>query len=267
MPNHSLTLSSGATLRHLSAGNGPSYLMVPGGPGIASDYLHEALRLCGLEGDIWGFDLPGQFDPGLIVDPKFWPTCLKEAASRLEKPILIGHSFGAMLILQSTLADSALRGAILISGSPDQSWRELAKAKVAKSDPSIWRAQAASWEDVGTDDALRELFSAWAPLYFEDRHVEAGKNYLKSLKYSAAIFKQAQRFHDNFKTLLNLKTTPYVIISGQLDEITPGNCFKKEPFNSKPPINYFNVNRAGHFPWIESPKEFADALQAAAALL
>jgi pimeloyl-ACP methyl ester carboxylesterase len=108
----------------LAAGDGPAVLFVPGYTGTKEDFapLLPLLADAGLRAV--AMDLPGQYEtPGPDDPAAYTPDALSRAvlavAAQLDRPHLVGHSFGGLVSRSAVIADpDAVRSLVLMGSGP-----------------------------------------------------------------------------------------------------------------------------------------------------
>ena len=108
----------------LEAGGGPAVLFVPGYTGTKEDFalLLPLLADAGLRAV--AMDLPGQYQtPGPEDLAAYTPDALSRSvlavAAQLDRPHLVGHSFGGLVARAAVIADpDAVRSLVLIGSGP-----------------------------------------------------------------------------------------------------------------------------------------------------
>jgi pimeloyl-ACP methyl ester carboxylesterase len=108
----------------LDAGDGPAVLFVPGYTGTKEDFalLLPLLADAGLRAV--AMDLPGQYETAGPNDPAgYTPRALSRSvlavAAQLDRPHLVGHSFGGLVSRAAVIADpAAVRSLVLMGSGP-----------------------------------------------------------------------------------------------------------------------------------------------------
>ena len=108
----------------LDAGDGPAVLFVPGYTGTKEDFapLLPLLADAGLRAV--AMDLPGQYEtPGPDDPAAYTPEALSRSvlavAAQLDRPHLVGHSFGGLVSRAAVIADpGAVRSLVLMGSGP-----------------------------------------------------------------------------------------------------------------------------------------------------
>ena len=108
--------------RHSSRPGELNWLLLPGGPGIGSESLHELAAAMDVPGSIWLVDLPGDGSNTVHSpdDPfRAWPHVLVEAAKAVPNAIFAGHSTGGMYLLATPAVREHISGLVLLDTAPD----------------------------------------------------------------------------------------------------------------------------------------------------
>lgn len=112
---------AGVRMRRHSARPGSlNWLLLPGGPGIGSESLHELADALDVPGTVWLIDLPGD-GSNTVPAASFgkWPHVLTEAAECVPDPVYVGHSTGGMYLLDTPALREHVKGIALLDTAPD----------------------------------------------------------------------------------------------------------------------------------------------------
>jgi alpha-beta hydrolase superfamily lysophospholipase len=174
---------SGVRLRRHSQRPGELNWLLPGGPGIGSESLHELANALDVPGTVWTVDLPGDGSnvapPGASADPfDGWPGDLIEAAQALPHSVFVGHSTGGMYLLSVPELEQHLAGLVLISSAPDASWHPAFIATTERHPLPEVEEATRRYEADPTDANLGEIAVASAPWNFTPGGVAAGRQFL-----------------------------------------------------------------------------------------
>jgi pimeloyl-ACP methyl ester carboxylesterase len=169
-------------------GTGPPILVVHGGMGDrtawkpVTDLLRQRFRTVRLARRRYRMDLPGPVTMAQEVEH------VAAIAAQLDRPVLVGHSSGAVLALEALVADpEAYAGAVLyepplVIGKP-LSADGLAKARAALARDKPGRALSIFMRDVVRMPAPL----AWTAGFFVGRHPEYRQRVVRQLDDSDAI--------------------------------------------------------------------------------
>ncbi len=245
-----------------------NWLLLPGGPGIGSESLHELADLLGVPGDIWLVDLPGDGSnvspPGAAVDPFHgWPQVLLEAPQLLPNSIYVGHSTGGMYLLSTPELEQHVIGLALVSTAPDAGWRPHFFAMTQRNPLPEVVAATARYEADRTNDRIADIAVASAEWNFTPAKVHQGRELLSRMPYnSAAVDWSDRNFDDVYAATWWPKSLPVLILGGAEDRIVVQHLWDRPAWQGPNVIRQL-VPDAAHFLWLEQPQ----AVQAAFAEL
>lgn len=250
----------GARLKFMKSRQGAviNWLFLPGGPGLGSESLDNLIECLDLPGTMWNFDLPGDGSNKTKDNAesfKNWAEALVEAADAFDNVVLVGHSSGGMFALAQPFLEKKLIGLILIDSAPDNSWQvELSKMMDDKPIANFEEINK-NYRENPTNAGLKELTLACAPYFFSQEGLESGIFLLASLPYNHKTFEWSEKHFDStYKAQWIPQEIPTLILSGELDAMTPLELFDKREEFHRPNIIMEKVEGAGHFPWIENPR-------------
>ncbi|MEN9724361.1 MAG: hypothetical protein RJB38_2347, partial [Pseudomonadota bacterium] len=111
----------------------PAILLIPGGPGLTSDYLLPVIHKFSESHQIWGYEYPRRFSnqEESVTFERAVAASFSEALFIVKNNssdlTILGHSAGAMLTLMSWFPRlETLQSLILVSGAPDGRWTQFA---------------------------------------------------------------------------------------------------------------------------------------------
>lgn len=190
MPAQVFFTPSGVRLRRRSRDLGDlNWLLLPGGPGIGSESLHELADTLNVPGSIWMVDLPGDGSnvnpPGAPPDPfSCWPMVLVEAAQALPNAIYVGHSTGGMYLLSTPKVEQRIVGLALVSAAPDARWRGRFIQMTRRHPLPAVDAATAIYKYKRTSAAMRDIAIASAEWSFTTQSLDVGRKLLGRMPYN-----------------------------------------------------------------------------------
>ncbi len=257
--------SSGVRLRRRKEQAGSlNWLLLPGGPGLGSESLHELADALDVPGTIWMVDLPGdgsnRAPPGAPSDVfSVWPQAVMEAAQALPDTVFVGHSTGGMYLLDTPGLAPLLKGLALVDTAPDAAWQSHFIAMTQAFPLPDVDAAAALYERDRSDVTIAAVAVAAAPWNFTPAGVEAGRRLLERMPYnSAAVDWSEKNFDAVYRARWWPETLPVLRIAGDEDRIVWQGGWDAPRFQTANVITR-NISGAGHFPWIENPKAVREA--------
>ena len=235
-------------------------LLIPGGPGMGSEYFLSLVRGIKDNFSIWLVDLPGNGDNVLkkSIDYHQWSKLLPETADHIDgKLVYLGHSFGGMLLLSEPRLEQSAEGFILMSTVPKTIFF---KDGSSYFDNNTVTQMIKQYQSNPSDMALKNMVVSLSTYYFEQNNMDNGKKMLLETHYA----------HLPYDALLNsfvkeyqaayVPTIPTLILSGDDDKVTPIKYFANDQRFSKENIDMTKISNANHFPWINNPKETFNAI-------
>jgi len=251
-----LTPSRVRMRRHSTREGDLNWLLLPGGPGIGSESLHELADAMDVPGSIWLVDLPGDgshTDHGLANPFDAWPQVLLEAAQAVPNAVFAGHSTGGMYLLATPALRDHVRGIALLDTAPNHDWHA-GYVQMTIDDPlPRFNEAAAIYEGNKTFDNLTTLVVESAEWNFEPGSVEAGRALLSRMPYNAAAVDWSDANFDHTYTARWFPTDiPVLRLWGDNDRIVSQAAWD-DPRYQTPNVLARSIPGAGHFPWIENP--------------
>ena len=230
---------------------------VPGGPGMRPECIKEFVN-----SHLSNYTVKGILFTGSgLLSRKSLSNYLIKALKQHPTDILIGHSFGAMLILSISGLEKLVKSQILISGAPNLGWRaNLRKFKFSKRQVSDMIAAEKKFEMKPSENELKKMWSSWAPYYFTKSNIVKGQRWLLKQNYVLKVHLKSNVILKDYN-MQTAQLLPTLLVSGKADKLTPVEAFNKHTFSKKFMLKVTKIGRAGHFCWLENPKELASVLR------
>jgi pimeloyl-ACP methyl ester carboxylesterase len=200
--------------------------------------------------------------------PNAWRGAIRWSIEKLGNPIVVAHSFGAMLTL---LLSGRLHGDpvfVLVSASPNNQWIENAKRiqRLRKNELREARELETILSKKPSDLLMKKLMAAWAPYYFPKRqHGAKERRFLYSMSQSflANEWGTLNAFERRIEYLTAKSSVlrhPTYFIFGSSDLLTPEQSIRSRAslFLQEPEI--IKIKGQGHFPWWPNEVDFHDAM-------
>jgi len=112
----------GVALNYVSAGSGPPVVLIHGNPGSHHDYTLSVVEKLSRTYHVFAFDRPGHGyseradGRATTVEVQARLICAAVRKLSIEKPVLVGHSWGGSLVLAAAVAcGSDLSGIVLLA--------------------------------------------------------------------------------------------------------------------------------------------------------
>jgi pimeloyl-ACP methyl ester carboxylesterase len=269
----------GTKLSYAEVGSGPPLLCLPGGPGRAAAYLED---LAGLSADrtLVLLDARATGRSEVPSDPatlRFDRLADDVEALRahlgLERPDVLGHSAGTLVAQAWASAHPERVGSLVLvtpSGVLQGSYRTDVEQIVATRADEPWYADAREALDA-FDDAppaqQQALFRAIRPFMYgrwdERTQAHAATADSQSSKRAELGFRPARDEDVDVAALLaGLRSVPapVLVLGGERDAMT-GVAAVHAVAACFPLAQATVLPRAGHFPWVDEPAAFAEAVR------
>jgi proline iminopeptidase len=266
----------GTTLHYDVIGKGEPVLLLSGGPGFSPDYLRpiaetlQAKRAFVLlhqrgtgKSQLAKIDMTTLALPKLVADIE----SLREHLG-VAKLTIAGHSFGGILAMMyaRTHPDRVKALALIDSGGPTlagvSTFTKNLEARYTAEDRALIQEWSAP-ERIKADraKAVLALTRAKTPAYFADR--DKARPFIESLNERSvtdAVFHAVvpQMIMLDIREGLEKVKAPVLVIHGRQDPLESA----AEVHATFPGSSLVMIEDAGHFPWLEQPKPFFEALAA-----
>ncbi|MEI9890722.1 MAG: alpha/beta hydrolase, partial [Caulobacteraceae bacterium] len=198
-----------------------NWLLLPGGPGIGSESLHDLADAMDVPGAVWMVDLPGDGSNKAAGNPfGKWPHVLVEAAQALRNCIYVGHSTGGMYLLATPAVEAHIVGLALLSSAPDSGWRSQYETTIRRHPLPLVDAALAAYDRNRSDARLRDVAVASAPWNFPPSSLHVGRVLLSRMPYNADAVDWSDRNFDNsYSAAWWPAKLPVLIMAGDEDGI------------------------------------------------
>ena len=244
-----------------------NWLLLPGGPGIGSESLEGLAEAMEVPGTVWLVDLPGDGSNTVQGNPyDRWPGVLVEAAAAVSDAVYVGHSTGGAYLLSCPDLKDTVRGIALLDTAPNCGW--YAKYVQMTKDnplPEFERALAAYMADQ-SQSKLAALCVASAEWNFSAPGLQAGRTLLAAMPYNAAAVEWSDKNFDHSYRASWWPEVPVLRLAGMDDRIVSQDDWEAPEYHTPNALHWL-VPGAGHFPWIENPREVAEAFRSFARLI
>lgn len=247
-----------------------NWIFLPGGPGLGSESLArltsilQSKRLA-LSGNFWQLDLPGDGSNTTSNNTQSfqrWSVALIEAIEEFKDVILVAHSTGGMYALSTPKLESLLKGLILLDSAPDEEYIELFSQELIKKPLPHLEMLQIKYQKNPNNQTLKEMTIATAPYLFTQKGLKNGIEMLQHLPYNYETCQWSEKnFDQTYKAKWIPKKIPTLILAGECDLITPLHLFTKAKDFARDNIVIKSIKNAGHFPWIDNPKEVIHTFQ------
>lgn len=236
-----------------------NWIFLPGGPGLGSESLRDLSKILKVPGSIWHLDLPGDGSNTTKNDSEFfshWSEALVEAIKALNNVILVAHSTGGMYALSTPALKKLLVGLVLMDSAPDSSWQQSFTQYVNNHPIKDTKKLQQNYNRKPSHELLKQITIASVQYSFIKSSLSKGVSLFKSLPFNYKTFEWSEKHFDKkYKAKWIPTTMPTLILAGEKDRITPLHFFTESEAFQRKNIMLRSIKNAGHFPWIENPKQ------------
>jgi proline iminopeptidase len=249
-------------------GTGEPTLLLHGGMGLDHSYL----RSCDSLGDSRRLIYLDQIGNGRSAEPTSWQNWSYASWAAdlesfrkhigLEQWTVVAHSGGAFVALEYALAfPGRLSGLVVVGGGPSFSHVEIIednirhRASHERSQRVLHLLSTPATDDHSLAEQWREVlplyFSQWEPRY---------SSWFEHIRYRARAVNAARP--PDLRARLGKITAPTLVVCGNDDFIMPPHAAAEPLAHAIPGAELAILEHSGHFPMIERPREFHEAVRA-----
>lgn len=243
-----------------------NWVFSPAGPGFSAHYLYSFVRKMPLEGSLWILDFPDFYfknpkEESYLYSDIFTSNFLT-ILENMPNCIFVGHSFSGMFALSIPQVESYLKGLVIISGAPHNEWLRTLPLRAGNRgvpDPSFIKN---FYKNNLSDAHLKKFTEFCHPYFFNPQEKkELGNEVLKELRYNYQIYEWGDNyFYPFYKAAWVPTRIKTLIIGGTEDIITPLEFFKSDDRFLRKNIQFSEIEKGAHFPWIENFEDVKKAL-------
>lgn len=253
LPNKSI-------LKNIQKGSKINWIFIAGGPGLGEEYLVNFLEKYKFSNNsIHVYCFP-KFN-STLSDKKIFDNLnedIEHAINNLENVILVGHSFGGMLL--QVCKNLNYKKLILLSSSPNLKCFEHA----SKSFDNFSQNQKDQILDIQSiyeknknNVNFKEMYRAWAPYYVSHTSIKDYLSILNLCHFEFEYHEWGARFFYNYFNENCILKSQTICINSRDDKICPSSLFLELKI---PELNIIELDSNSHFPWIENTQLVLNAL-------
>jgi proline iminopeptidase len=265
---------NGTDFFYLRYGRGVPLVVVHGGPGLDHTYFRPYLDALGHVAELIYIDLRGNGRSGgraelQNVTIESWADDIEalRQALRLDRIVLMGHSFGGFIAQAYARAyPASLRGLILSNATPalDYPAHMLSQARDFGTPEQLAALMASMARPAQDDQALRRLWKQSLPMYFFRYQPMFGAAMDDAMVYSAAaynrgLFELTPQF--NSVPWLREITAPTILMASRHDWLSPIELATHRLRDGIAGAQAHLFENSGHFPFIEETTAFCHTIR------
>ncbi len=255
-------------------GDGPAFLLLHGFP-YSTHTFDDLAPLLAQSGDVVAIDLPGfglterpdPDDPDLGLDPyaaASQPRLVAGviAALGLQRPVLVGHGYGARVALDTALASPALVGGLVtIGASPYVVQRRSFVSRLLMSAPQLKRLGPLLLRQLAEEPGLRILRAGWHdPTRITQERIDLFREPFGVEGWDVALWRLSQAEPPpSLEGRLGAVAAPALVVAGAEDGVVPVEQSERLA-SDLPDAELVLVPDCGHAVQEECPGDLAAAI-------
>jgi proline iminopeptidase len=266
----------GFDLWYRTYGSGRPVLVLSGGPGLDCDYMEPVAQELAKKNQAVLVELRGtgrSRPPVVNAETVSVKTCLSDLEAlrthlKVERWAVVGHSAGGSLGLFYAAAHPASVEALVLISSGHVVWEEdnavTDNALMRLCPPERQQLEELSKSTAGTpEERIAARLKLMAPGYFFDRDKAAGMVAAmkpESVHADTMMLLMRDMLHPGMDLRPALKdfVRPTLVIAGRQDPLDPKVQYEIHLALKDSTLEL--VPRCGHFPWVEQPERFYEAV-------
>ncbi|MES2215557.1 MAG: alpha/beta hydrolase [Pseudomonadota bacterium] len=245
------------TLVSTNGGKSINWLFIPGGPGFDSSSFNSLTDILKLQGNVWLIDFPGNGSHTLKKDGfDDWFKLVVPTVKRFQNPVIVGASFGAMMPLLTPELENILSGFVILNSAPCIWFEEAGKRAKELNLPSFEK-EMTEFVNKPNQATFNKALNACMPYYFAPHSLEQGRKLVGNVPFAIepAMWWMKKVGEIAYNATWVPESVSTLIVGAEFDAMTPLSCFQKDARFKRKNIDIVFIKNAGHFPWIEQPKE------------
>lgn len=238
-------------IKYIARGYDTTWLFLPGGPGLGSEYLENFCAKLTLPGNVLLLDFPkdGANTQGLL-DFNYWQDGLIDLLQSYPNPILVTHSFSGMFVLNTPEIEPYLAGLVLMNTTTANSFfTHVSKMQQKHNLPDLVPT-AAAYHLTPSNETYRKFWDTYKHYCFTPKELNLGEQMIPLFAFNSESYHYAiENFYADYQCQWHPKI-PTMTIASEEDFICPPQIFiQDKQFQAKNIMNKL-INKAGHCPWI-----------------
>lgn len=243
----------GYRINQITAGSGPNWLFLPGGPGLGSEYLTEFCNKLQLPGAIFVLDFPqdGTNTAHGELDLECWKEGLMDLLQSFSNPILVTHSFSGMLALMMPELEQQLSGLVLMNTTTQNTFFPHINAMQEKYDLPDLVPAAGQYHLDPSNETYKAFWHTYKHYCFTAEELSEGEKMLPLFAFNnTAYYYAVEHFYIDYACKWSPKTIPAMTIASEQDFICPPQIFLDDERFQSPNMMNKLISNAGHCPWV-----------------
>ena len=239
--------------------SGYTWIFLPGGPGLGSQYLDPFCQKLELPGTTLLVDFPkdGTNKEGSLHF-NYWKRGLIDLLAQFEKPILVTHSFSGMFALDTPELEPFIKGLVLINTTTANTFFPHVSAMQEQHALPDLVPEAAHYHLNPSSETYKGFWEVYRHYCFTTEELPLGEQMISQFAFNNESYHHAiEQFYPSYECRWHPKI-PTLTIAGEADYICPPRIFiENVNFHSEKIINKI-IKNAGHCSWLLGINEVRD---------
>ncbi|KTC91109.1 alpha/beta fold hydrolase [Fluoribacter dumoffii] len=242
----------GYKIRPIKEGCGYTWLFLPGGPGLGSEYLADLCNKLQVPGSVLLLDFPqdGINTQGKL-DMKCWQVGLIDLLQSIPHPVLVTHSFSGMFALNLPELNEYLAGLVLMNTTTENSFFPHVSAMQERHHLPDLIPPASQYHLAPSNETYKEFWNTYKHYCFTAEELNEGEKIIPLFAFNNAAYHYAiEHFYPDYSCKWFPQAIPVMTIASENDFICPPRIFvENNKFQGKNSIHQI-IENAGHCPWL-----------------
>lgn len=247
----------GYRVNELKKGSEYTWIFLPGGPGLGSEYLIDFCLKLALPGRLLVVDFPKDgTNPEGTLDVTSWNEGLIDLMQTYPGSIIVTHSFSGMFCLNLPELEQHISGLVLMNTTTRNSFFERINAMQAQFNLPDLILPASEYHLNPSNESYKKFWDTYKYYCFTQEELAEGEKMLPLFAFNNAAYHYAiEHFYPEYQCRWQPRHIPAMTIASENDYICPDDVFIADKrFQTNNIINKL-IKQAGHCPWImQMPK-------------
>jgi pimeloyl-ACP methyl ester carboxylesterase len=242
----------GYRLQTVSTGPGYHWILLPGGPGLGSEYLLSLCQQLQLPGTVLLADFPkdGTNREGTL-QLQHWQDGLVDLVKHYPQAILVTHSFAGMMALSVPAIEDLLAGLVLMNTTTANTFFQHVSAMRDKYGLPDLAPAASLYHFNPSSETYRAFWDTYKYYYFTQDEIAAGEKMMSLFAFNnEAYYYAIQHFYGDYVAKWVPRRIPFMTIASENDYICPPRIFAGDARFATQNATHYIIPTAGHCPWL-----------------
>lgn len=250
----------GYRINQIKEESGFTWIFLPGGPGLGSEYLINFCQQLKLPGNILIVDFPKDgTNPEGILDFISWQEGLIDLLQSYPNPVLVTHSFSGMFCLNLPEIERHIAGLVLMNTTTLNSFFAHVSTMKEQFDLPDLIPPASEYHLNPSNESYKKFWNTYKYYCFTNEELAEGEKMLPLLAFNNAAYHYAiEHFYPDYRCRWQPEKIPAMTIASEKDYICPPDIFITDQRFQADNISNKLIKQAGHCPWLTQMPQIQD---------